>query len=120
MSAIRHSRVTGAVTRIAGMLPLVWLFGVLWLYARAEMRLGYWPRPHIPDPKSLPFEIHYTALTVGVYAVPAAALLMLFLWCIRGSALGPRIFSEVIPFILGWTLIVVLFAFRATPIEWFD
>lgn len=50
-------------------LPWLWLGGLVGLALRSRYFLGYWPSPSHPDPKLLPFELHYTMLILGFYLV---------------------------------------------------
>ena len=52
---------------LIGSAPL-WVVGDFYFFVlRAYFHLGYWPKPHQPDPKDLPFPIHYNRLGIILF-----------------------------------------------------
>lgn len=61
---------------------LVWFY----LYVvRQRVSLGYWPRPHHPDPKDAGFVLHHLSLVLGMTLVPGVGLMTLGLILYRRS-----------------------------------
>lgn len=49
--------------------PLCWSLALLTFVLRSRNYLGYWPTPYNPDPKVLPFPVHYSLVFVGIHFV---------------------------------------------------
>ena len=62
---------------ILALAPIVWLVSFWHFALRARWALGRWPTPYNPDPKDLGFDLHYTALLIGIPGIWAATIALL-------------------------------------------
>ena len=91
---------------VVGVIPLVWVLGLLSLVIRARVFLGQWPTPHTPDPKNLPFTWHHDIVFNTLYAVLIGLPLFLSLfWIFRKSVPAQK---AALPFGTGWALILLM------------
>ena len=54
---------------------MVWLGLLFLLVVRTRVLIGMWPTPSHPDPKSLPFEFHYSLLWIGLFLIAVTGLI---------------------------------------------
>lgn len=110
-----HSR----TSFVFSILPWLWITGLIALALRARIFLGHWPTPAHPDPKSLPFELHYMTLWFGFYLV-AWLLPILVAFYLLNAAFFKRKFNRLPlwTFSSGWSVIAVLFFAPHTTSNW--
>ena len=110
----------GNILFVVGVLPLFWFVGVFLFYIRARTYLGFWPNSHIPDPKSLPFELHHWIFMILVFPVLLSILIVPVLWFIKFKTTRIHIRNEVLPYLLGWALVACTMMIPGTDfITWF-
>lgn len=107
-------------SRVASLLPLLWIVGVFALYLRARMHLGFWPMPAFPDPKTLPFEFHHWILMVAVFPMAGTIFILPISWLLRFKQVSQLIRKEVGPYLIGWGLIAaIMISSGKNFIAWF-
>lgn len=87
--------------------PAAWLLLFGLLLVRARVALGRWPQPYQPDPKDLPFDIHYTVTIAGVPLVWAAVLSVTALTLLNGRR-GERRWPIPLVALAGLAALIVL------------
>lgn len=55
-------------------IPALWMAGISVFVLRARFALGRWPFPGQPDPKDLGWDLHYTALLLGMPLTMASVI----------------------------------------------
>src|SRR4051812_20929575 len=103
-------------TLILGWSPVLWLLALLSFVGRARVHLGYWPRPSAPDPKLLPFAIHYLFLENSMFIMMATSVLLIlgtFLWTRQVSLKVWK--KSLLTLVVGWVLIILMF--EVPPID---
>ena len=88
MAASVSRRWIERVSKIGGVVPLVWFAGVWILYFRARNYLGHWPRPSLDDPKLLPFEFHHGILAMAIFPLVATLVAMPLVWLVQRQVSG--------------------------------
>lgn len=92
-----------------GALPCIFVAALLTYAIRASFYLGHLPRPHFPDPKSLPFELHYAFVEALMFAVIYGSGLPLLLAFTFGRFTSKSLQRKWLKiFSVGWVSIVLL------------
>lgn len=93
------ARITSWLLATAGAYPLIWLACFYGLVLRTRFAVGHWPYYAHPDPKDTGFDLHYSLLMWGMFALPFIALV--------ATAFG--LFSKLRSREVSWWLVVAPF-----------
>ena len=106
---------------VAGLLPFVWVTGILWLAIRAKNHLGYWPQPAHPDPQFLPFQSHITYLWYVFDCLKWSLVLVPVVYIVYRYILRTKITRRPLKaYCWGWVLILALvFIPNINVVAWF-
>lgn len=80
---------------------------------RARLVLGTWPQPYQPDPKALGFDIHHTAILLGLPLLLALPILFLIPVALQPRSERKKIVLPVLVFAL--LALAVLLVLRIDP-----
>lgn len=106
--------------KATALMPILWVSLFVGFVLRAWLKLGYFPRPYHPDPKSLGFDWHMTA--VRYLALLALFTLLIFPWARselrrRGDRVERR---YTFVFIGGWIAVgIIVFLDPGKLFDWF-